>query len=176
MKELLESLRLIEQKTTLYHGSPSDDPRFKIGHTGKNSHTFGDYESTRHGIFLTDNPEFAKLYGEPRQYDVYPQKTAPLDHTDITYNFMKDSEDSDYYQDIKQLVFSNATWEFFEDEVGELFTKWLKHNGYDSARFIEYNTNDNGKELKSNTLVLLDLTKIKHHSGKQLDIYDKIYD
>jgi hypothetical protein len=54
----------------------------------------------------------------------------------------------------------NHIWELFEDELGERFTKYLKKHGYDSAKFTEYADN-NGEEIKSNTIVVLNKNLIK---------------
>jgi hypothetical protein len=178
MKELIEKLELVEKRLTLWHGSQSDDPRFTIGHTGNNSHTFGNYDSIRHGIFLTDNPEFAKIYGKPKKYVVYPQKTFDFNNSHHI-NKAEDkflSLDSDIPNEIYNTArYTKNEWEWFEDDLGKYFVNWLKENGFDSASFTEYHDED-GKEIKSNTLVMLDLNKIRHDSGDQLDIHDKIYE
>lgn len=169
------------RKKIMWHGSDSDDPRFDIGHRGKNSHTFGNYESNRYGIFFTDNPQFAALYGTPKKFVVYPKNTFDFDYShDIKLaemDFLNYYEETGVPDDIKHIArYTKHEWEWFENELGAYFVNWLKDRGYDSARFTEYNLDDEGKELVSNTLVILDKHIIRHDYGSQLDIHDKIYE
>lgn len=179
MIDILEKFRLIEAKKVLYHGSISDDPRFIIGHTGKNSHTFGSYDSTRYGIFLTDNPKFAAIYGTPRKYVVYPKSTFDFNNShhisQAEYHFL--SVDSDVPDDVYNAArYTKHEWEWFENELGKYFVQWLKDRGFDSATFVEYHDDEDGGSIPSNTFVLLDPHLIRKDSGDQMDIHDKIYE
>jgi hypothetical protein len=61
-------------------------------------------------------------------------------------------------------------WATFEDELGKHFVEYLLGQGYDSARFTEYNEDDEGRELESETIVVLEPNKIVKNKQLQLDI------
>jgi hypothetical protein len=159
-------MRLIEFLERLdeikgYHGSRSEEyPVFYLGHTGYNSHTFGEYQSTRYGAFFTDNPEVAKQYGDVRAYEFDPQNVLNLDKVGdtIVWHFVQKMKDIDYgvYQDARNAMYADHPyWHFFEDEIGQYFVKYLREQGYDAATFRE----EIGDEM-SNTIVVLDMSKI----------------
>lgn len=161
-----------------FHGDDRDNPRFRIGHTGRNAHTFGDYESTRYGIFLTDNPDFAKLYGSVRQFRVNISKTLDLKRGKAVLEDLLDEladEEFDIRHSLKGILYgSSPTWMLFEGEVGARVVEFLRKRGYDSVLFQEANTNDEGEEVESNTLVVLDDHKIRQFNDpKQPDLFDE---
>lgn len=154
-----------------YHGSRSDGyPIFYLGHTGYNSHTFGDYESTRYGAFFTNNPEVAKQYGDVRTYEFDPQHVLDMDRAvagegNVIWDFVSIIRDVDWdvFQDARNMMLANAqAWMWFEDEVGKYFIYYLRERGYDAATFEE----EIGDEI-SQTVVVLDMTKI---IGNQLSM------
>jgi len=152
-----------------YNGRKNPDNPILSQHTGDNSTTFGAYKSTRYGAFFTNNPEFAKLYGEVREYDI--------DDSDIVnYELLNDlasayASSLDYHDpDIREIALSIGyiagntqadEWGLFEDEIGEHFVPWLKNHGYTGAQFFEYHEGYDGKELKSLTTVVFDLSIIR---------------
>lgn len=144
-----------------YHGSEDEYPIFYLGHTGKNSHTFGDYESTRYGAFFTDNPDVAKQYGNVKQYEIDPSNVIDLDeNNNIIYDFVQYLSDIDEYRneflDARGIMYGDfSTWHLFEDNVGKLFIRYLKKLNIDAVSFSEYI----GEEL-SNTIVVIDMSKI----------------
>lgn len=166
-----------------FHGDDRENPRFRIGHTGRNAHTFGDYESTRYGIFLTDNPEFAKIYGSVKQYRVNVSNTLKLpqglsvfdDLVDQLANETDVTLASDVWHSLRTILYgSSPKWMLFEGAVGAKVVEFLKMRGYDSVLFQEANTNDEGDDVESNTLVVLDDHKIRQFNDpKQLDLFDE---
>jgi hypothetical protein len=145
-----------------YHGSAIEPSRFRAAHGGSNSHTFGPYQSTRWGTFFTDNPEFARLYGTSREYRLNLRNTVDLDHEDIRHQFAKTLDAFDPAQRDLWIAatYSRHIWSMFEDRVGYAFTRFLRRLGYDSARFTEYNEDDDGNELMSHTIVVFNPTRI----------------
>lgn len=148
-----------------YHGSSEKNPNFRIGHTGYNTHTFGGYTSKRYGVFFSTNPKFAAIYGEVGEYRLNLRRTLNLekDRGKTIHEFI---ESLDPFDPTERPIWMTAkyirnVWQMFEDDVGKRFVEFLKELGYDSASFIEYNEDDNGKEIKSNTIVVLDPSKIK---------------
>lgn len=161
-----------------YHGSSNDHQSFDTKHTGNNSHTFGYYQSERHGVFFTLNPEFAALYGDVIEYELNITNTYNMDEaTEILSQFYEylDDKDSELFTDVRDMLYSNAkSWSFFEDEVGEEFVKYLKSLGFDSATFVEYNEDDSGDEIKSQTIVVFNPSKIIKHDQLELNLYEKM--
>lgn len=161
---------------TAYHGSqPRDTTGFALSHRGVNSHTFGEYESDRHGVFFTTNPEFAKLYGDVEQYELMVTNTIDLDDRNTDFaDFVDQLMDQDRNlgleaRDVLQYG-KGKVWATFEDELGKHFVEYLLGQGYDSARFTEYNEDDEGRELESETIVVLEPNKIVKNKQLQLDI------
>lgn len=165
---------LLELKA--YHGSGNEHSAFDTKHTGHNSHTFGAYDSTRHGIFFTTTPEFASMYGDVHEYDLDINNTADLDNSNVMYDFVNSHldahEDRNIWSDARGILYSDTAWGIFEDEVGERFVAYLKQEGYDSATFEEYNTDDDDVEHKSNTIVVLNPSKVTKHGQLEFDLYE----
>lgn len=169
LSHLLEGIKV-------YHGSRSNHGRFSIGHTGHNSHTFGEFTSTRYGVFFTTNKKVAELYGNVDRYElsVTPKEIADLDNTNIIWHFvhtfLHDSE-SDLYNEARYLA---HTWQYFEDDVGKEFHQYLKDQGYKAAVFEEEIPDDDGNPLSSKTFVLLDLHYVRRNPDpKQPDLFLK---
>lgn len=154
-----------------YHGSSETEPVFGASHTGNNSHTFGAYQSTRHGIFFSGNKKFAALYGKVGRYRLNVKHTVDLenDHNAI-YNFVHsldafDPDERQLFLDARAMMYDNHYWQLFEDEVGERFVAYLTAHGFDSAAFRESNS-EGGTEFESRTTVVFDPKKIKRISQK----------
>lgn len=167
MKNDLRRWILLVESVRAYHGSGNSDPAFIMGHTGTNSHTFGSYQSQRWGVFFTDNPDFARMYGNVSAYDLDIHHTLDLDNdNNIIWNFVESLDPHDpversIWMDARASMRDDKHWHFFEDEVGERFVAYLHTLGYDSAKFVEYNDDDGRKEHKSHTIVVLDPSLIR---------------
>lgn len=161
------------KEVEMYHGSSEEEPRFRMGHTGINSTVLGAYEVTRWGVFFTDNPEFAKLYGDVKPYEIKVTSTIDLDgKSGIISDFIETLDDRNLWHDA---MHKRHVWQFFEGEIGERFASYLKGLGYDSAKFTEYNDDDDGNEIESQTLVVLDLHKIRKVGNRdQMDLFDSV--
>jgi hypothetical protein len=160
---------LIEATVRAYHGSSNPAQAFVLGHTGENSHTFGHYQSQRWGVFFTDHPEFAKIYGQVGAYDLNLQHTLDFkaDRGEVIYQFIKtldafSQDERPIWMDAKNVLHGDwSYWHLFENELGKRFVAYFKEQGYDSATFEEYNEDDHGEEHRSQTIVVLDPSLIK---------------
>lgn len=160
MRQFIDAITLSEA-VLAYHGSTMDNPTFDSHHTGHNSHTFGAYESTRHGIFFTDDPEFAALYGKVGRYRLNIHHTLDLENdNNAIWDFVQSIDpfgpDRNLWIEARGIMYDSKYWPLFEDEVGERFVAFLRERGYDSASFHEYNEDDNGQEHESHTIVVFD--------------------
>lgn len=161
MREIINILESVRA----YHGSSQTKPTFILGHTGHNSYTFGSYNSQRWGAFFSDNPDFARMYGNVGEYDLNISHTANFDNNNnIIWEFIQsldafDPNERPIWLEARCSFFGANPpryWQFFEDEVGERFVAFLREHGYDSAVFEEYNEDDDGETHKSHTIVVLD--------------------
>jgi hypothetical protein len=155
----------IVESVIAYHGSQSANPTFVMGHTGENSHTFSpSYQTQRWGIFFSDNPKFAALYGEPKAYRLNLSDTLNLDKDrgDTITAFV---ETLDPHDPVERPIWMDARnvqqgtwrmWQIFEGELGQRFVAFLRAEGYDSVTFYEANDDDAGDEHESQTIVVLD--------------------
>lgn len=166
MKSFKNYLR--EAKVRVYHGSRNNHGRFTIPHRGENSHTFGNYDSKRYGVFFTKNKKFAMIYGDVDEYELHLRKVADLDSKkdNIIDNFLGYLKKNNYelYRKRESI---RQTWEYFENDIGKEFFKYLRSKGYDGARFVEFLVDDKGKEQKSITYVLLDLSRVLRNPDKR---------
>ncbi|MFA5491143.1 MAG: hypothetical protein WC284_18335 [Candidimonas sp.] len=144
----------------VYRGSRNS--RITLPSIGRNYHTFGDHEVERWGVFFTDNPSFAAMYGDVKKFIINPSSTFLLDGSAksqrMIWNFIDQIEDAGIKFDAKNV---HHDWQLFDEDVGEEFYKFLKSQGYDSVKFVEYNNDDDGVEQESNTYVMYDLNKIR---------------
>jgi hypothetical protein len=149
-----------------YHGSSTNDPTFAATHTGNNSHTFGAYTSDRTGVFFTDNPEFAAMYGDIQKYSLAIEEPC-TNCGEWAFKFAMSldafsPDERPLWIDLTGIARSgdNQLWALFEDDVGRAFVPWLIEHGFDSAQFEEWNEDDNGIDHKSITTVVFDPTNI----------------
>lgn len=160
----IRDIMTILETVRVFHGSSDNDPVFRIGHVGKNSHTFGHYESQRWGVFFTDNPDFASMYGAVKTYDLNLKRTADLDgrNGQLLYSEFVDTIDAFEERNL-WLAATNThhTWQMFEGDLGKRFFQFLKKKKFDSATFTEFNENDDGEEIQSQTIVVFDPNLIK---------------
>lgn len=168
-----------------FHGTSGEgNPQFVIGHTGNNSSTFGgNYNSTRYGVFFTNNPAFAKHYGKVSEYSLNISNTLNLDtyttfirtlsnfigHIEDQLEIAKEKEDKERAEmlfNIRQECRhmdsgARSIWQMFEDDFGKEFVHFLLSQGYDSVVFTEDHENDEGEYDESRTTVVLNPSVIK---------------
>ena len=161
-------LKLSENRAPrFYHGSSEIEPVFRPEHTGTNSHACGSYNSIRHGIFFTNNPKFAAMYGKIGKYRLKVRRTLDLENDNNTiWNFVQsfdphNPDERPIWLEAREIMFRNKYWQLFEDEVGQHFVAFLKDQGYDSATFPEYNQDDSGEEHGSVTTVVFDPSHVR---------------
>lgn len=161
-----------------YHGT--SEPRiFQKSHTGTNSTVFGTYHTTRTGTFFSDNPEFAKIYGDHvREFELDLDKIVAGSHDlqEMAFQFAMNAEelgiDHDIAMDARSVAFGDwSVWQLFEDELGEKFVAWLQSQGYDGAAFEEYHDEDHG-EIGGTTYVAFDpIDILPVNRSDQLDMF-----
>lgn len=173
--EQIEILRDLDENVRGFHGGKHG--RFEKTHIGINSTVLGIYETTRYGAFFSDNPEFSKMYGEVRQYEIQipPSKIIDLDNNpnfiwNFTHNWVKDRH-PDLYQDAK---YTTEIWMFFDEPLGEAFIEYLSEQGYKAASFEEWTINDAGVEIHGNSMVVFDPgAVIIPVNDEQPDLFDQ---
>lgn len=156
-----------------WHGSRNNHAAFDTSHTGHNSHTFGHYNTTRYGIFFTDNEDFSKIYGEPKQYELTVKNTYSIELNDYLDSIMKDAGIDNNF---RNNVFNGSVnlWELFDDYEGEMFVQELKNRGYDSAEYTEWLEDDDGIEHKSNTVVVFSPANVIKNNQPELDLWEEL--
>lgn len=152
----------IKESIKAYHGSSNGHAAFSATHTGINSHTFGEYHSIRHGIFVATNPHFSAMYGDVQEYNLNISNTLDLDNeTNPIFYFMESLDpfgpEREIWIDTRTIFHGNRpVWHLFDDELGERFVKHLITQGYDSAMFTETTTDDDDEEITTQTIVVFD--------------------
>lgn len=162
---------LTESKHVLYRGSDSPGESLILGHKGRVSTTIGDYETERYGIFLSDNPEFARLYGRVSTYEVNLLKTLRLGQkSPVLWEFIESldphGKDRRSWFNAKLNIVQGSwpLWHLFDGDLGRLFTSFLIERNYDSAVFQEWVSNDDDVEVEGTTYVIFDKKSIVHVS------------
>lgn len=179
MRNLIDLIESTAPNTSMekvwYHGSARENPRFSIGHTGTNSTVLGDYKSKRYGIFLTDNPEFAALYGDVRRYRVNVSNVLRLPQQQIVLDDLFDSDGFEHRHELRAILYgSSPWWLLFEDDLGETVVAFLIDKGFDGALFKESNKDDDERDIVSTTLVVFDTHKIRQYNDPdQPDLFDE---
>lgn len=142
----------------LYHGTHGDFSSFEIGRPTKNYGTFGSWETNRHGIFMSHDPEVAHEYIRTDRYlrptagakiiPVYANIKNPLDLTpernEVDEEFLSQIEK----EGINPSWIRNGIqydWELFDGDDGKLFVEALQRMGYDGAKFKEQSHEDPDK-------------------------------
>lgn len=169
IKQLLEYI-------TLYHGAMEHGNR-NMGHTGNNSTEFGYYNSKRYGIFLSDNPNFAKIYGDVKKYglSLSPSEVPDVENGTLINDFISWADE----KNLNHVTFFfrhqfNHVWELFEEEIGEAFLQFARENHYKAVKFTEYQEDDSGKKVKGTTYVVFDISVLKRSPNKrQGDLFFK---
>ena len=141
----------------MYHATSGDFNTFETGRPSKNSWAFGSWDTNRHGIFMTPDPQAAQQflkenYNPNRSFNqyrlepgsnvmpLYLKVVNPLDlrpgSSEVDEDFLAQIEK----EGVNPRWVVNGvqdTWELFDDEDGEKFVAALKRMGYDGARLEE---------------------------------------
>lgn len=140
----------------LFHGTNSENlsPKdLRLKNKSINSTVLGHYSTERHGLFLTDNEEFAKQYGKNILKVNHKLKNPAIMNDDLRYEFV-DSIDPFKERELwLRAKYAPHDWSFFETELGERFVSFLKGKGYDGAVFDEYAPVNDGEEIGGKTYV-----------------------
>lgn len=161
-----------------YHGSqPRATTGFALSHTGHVSSEFAQYTTQRWGVFFTNNPQYAALYGDVEQYELLIAHTADLDQQrvfhDLVGRFVDLMLDTDtgVAASARQILQGHwSVWQLFELDVGRQFVSFLLNEGYDSATYTEYTVDHDDVEHESLTTVVLRPHLIVQHGQLNLDI------
>jgi hypothetical protein len=164
MKDVRENKRLKVFKTPrpLYHGTNADFERFNpVSESANDMGVLGNVKTTRHGAFFTDNPDFAKQYGKVGEYTPDISSTAEITD-DIRDRFLATLDPHGPERDLwlQAKYGTKKPWTLFEGDLGARFTRFLKDEGYDSARFVE-DVGEDANNVMGNTTVVFDPDKIK---------------
>lgn len=142
-----------------YHGGTNKGDSFTIPSKGTNNFgLLGNIETSRHGAFFSDNPEFSKHYGDVNKYHLHiknPYNMHQYSKLDFADSIDAHGPTRDLHLAAKH---STHHWQLFDGELGKHFVEWLKSQGHDSAKFHEYNEKD---DSQSNTTVVFDPENIK---------------
>ena len=127
---------------TLYHATNGDFSTFEPGRPTINSHTFGQYETKRHGIFATPNRKFSHEFidGSKPGGNVMPVHMAIHHPFDLTQGPDSEVDDLAQHGINPRWVYSKQnSWELFDGDDGANFVRGLKSAGYDGAYLHERN-------------------------------------
>jgi hypothetical protein len=177
MKVLKDYADLYEGKKTkgawaqkrAYHGSRGavNVSELKTVNDSFNFMGFTNVPTVRHGVFLTDNPKFAKSYGDNvMEIGIETKGLADLNDGYLQSKFTKSL---DPYKERDLWIQASNTrkpWLLFENKLGERFKHYLQDKGYKGAKFVEYTVDDNDKELKGNTYVVFDNSDLNTYTRK----------
>ena len=129
----------------LYHGTRHDFDQFRSHGMGNVSHTFGDYETMRHGIFLTPHKEFATQFATQGEHEsgqnLIPVYVKMHNYLDIRDGF--DDDDIEHLskhginEKLMRNIHPSAIWELFDGDDGKHFTDAVKSAGFDGVRMSE---------------------------------------
>lgn len=157
--------------SVFYHGTKGDFNEFKVGSPGINSNVFGNWDTTRAGIFFTEDKKFAESFsvqGDSKQgANVIPVYLKAENPIWLTEGF----DDSDI-EKLSELginprlmrnIKANQIWGMFDKEDdGDFFVSKLKEAGYDSAIIIEP---DHNSDENVETWIVFDPNQIKSAIG-----------
>ena len=123
----------------LYHGTNNEFPinEWQTTTKSENSTTFGIVQTTRHGIFLTNNPDFAKQYGRKLVTVKAKLNNTAQINPELKYQFVQSIDPFNERELWLAAKHSQHDWGLFEGQTGERFVQWLQRQGYDSATFPE---------------------------------------
>lgn len=153
----------INEGIKVYHGAEVHGRRV-IGHTGKNSTTFGSYDSKRYGWFFSSNPKYSALYGTVDSYEISIPKSQVIDvGTNDFLGMFHDWCERHHPNAARVLRQGIPVWNYFEDDMGEIFMEFVKEKKIKVVKFTEYIHDETGKELKGTTYVVFDLHIVRRN-------------
>ena len=121
----------------VYHGTNKSFDVFNTRSKSVNSTTFGDVETKRSGIFVSDNPEFAREFGS-RLLPLYARIENLAEVNRDTALDFAETIDAFAERDLWLLAKNiSRSWMLFDGELGPRFIAYLQELGYDGATFIE---------------------------------------
>lgn len=162
-----------------YHGSNRDSVGFDVSHTGDNSHTFGEYKSTRYGTFFTDNKKVASEYGIPLEYELNINNTLKLDSKEgmeILWKFIELMMESnrEVYLDASNVYSGHwSLWQLFEEDLGKHFTEFLSREGFDSVAFEEETTSGDDF-IEGRTTVVFNPSRIIKNNQREFNLHPDV--
>ncbi len=149
----------------VYHATNGDFESFTTGRKTINSHTFGNQETERHGIFATPDHEFAQDYfreGDGKNVvPVHMSIKSPIDFSDGIPDHIVDEFDTKGIN--LKWIKPTQTWELFDGDEGKKFVEAAKELGYDGAIINE----EKGYDGNALSYVAFDPSQIKsiHNRG-----------
>lgn len=144
----------------VWHGTQDVFDAFTARTKSINTTTFGPVETERSGIFVSDNVDFARQYGD-HTLALYAaiENPAELDR-DVVLDFAE-SIDPWAERDLYLLAMHTpSSWQLFDGELGRRFVAFLQARGYDGATFTEELDTDQGP-IAGRTFVAFAPTQIK---------------
>ena len=162
-----------------HHSDKSFDSFIKT--KGFNSNLLvGNEEVQRHAFFFSSDEEFSKRYGKYKYISFLNIKKPFIfgEHYYYKNNYPQYSEIFEEFEDFSydngiDLKYNNVTksleitpdysWLFLDDELGEVFVKFLKMNKYDGVIFNEFYKTNSSDEYHSEfeTTAVFDNNQIK---------------
>ena len=165
----IKSLKKASPQYDVFHGTDKSFDLRDMSEVNKstNSTAIGWYDVTRHGIFLTNNENFAKQYGKNILSLTVDIKNPALINEDIQYDFVSTLDPFQERELWLQAKHAQKTWNLFDGDVGERFVNFLKQKGYDGAIFEDMITQENGEEVEGTTYVAFSRNQIKQRQNKE---------
>ena len=148
----------------VYHGTNAEFNVFRPRSRSINTTTFGDVETERTGIFLSDNPEFSKQYGS-RVMPLFASIQNPAEISrDLVLDFAETIDPFGPDRELHLLAKNSRGWGLFEGELGRRFVAFLQERGHDGVTFSEDLETDDGS-VEGNTFVAFRPEQIKSAIG-----------
>lgn len=162
----------------LYHGTSYVAMKkivtdgFKSGNESENSYGPFNAPAIRHGVFLTDNPDFAAAFGPSvGRFIARAENVADFDNKftadRLVDEFISsiDNSTEDNRRLIQAARLTPPGWKMFDGKLGEEFTKWLASEGYGAATWKE---TAGQFEAQGQTYVVFNPRDVKRHVSPML--------
>ena len=144
----------------VYHGTNGNFDVFRTQSNSVNSTTFGDIDTKRTGVFLSDNQDFARQYGN-KVMMVYAAIENPAEITrDLILDFAESIDAFGPDRNLRIQAKNTRSWGFLEGELGQRFAAFVQGRGHDGVKFSEDLETDEGN-IESNTFVAFRPGQIK---------------
>lgn len=151
----------------VYHGTTAENlDKFEVGRESVNSTTFGDMPTTRHAVFVSDNKDFSKQYGDNIHELVISNNIGDFDQMKGRFiDSIDPFEDRDMWMSAR---YAAEPWMFFDEELGARFKKFAQDEGYDGVRFKEWTDSIDGgaDEVEGTTTAVFDPANIRSVHAK----------